>query len=54
MDEIRHGRYRELFHPEQLISGKEDASNNCTSRLFSLIMLDARGFYTTGREILER
>ena len=25
MDEVRTGTYRQLFHPEQLISGKEDA-----------------------------
>lgn len=28
MDEIRTGTYKELFHPENLISGKEDAANN--------------------------
>ena len=33
--EIRTGKYRQLFHPEQLISGKEDAANNF-----------ARGHYT--------
>ena len=31
------GTYRQLFHPEQLISGKEDAANNF-----------ARGHYTIG------
>ena len=36
-DEIRTGTYRQLFHPEQLISGKEDAANNY-----------ARGHYTVG------
>ena len=25
---MRTGTYRQLFHPEQLISGKEDAANN--------------------------
>lgn len=35
IDEIRTGSYRQLFHPEQLISGKEDAANNF-----------ARGHYT--------
>ena len=29
IDEIRTGKYRSLFHPEMLISGKEDAANNC-------------------------
>ncbi len=28
IDEVRIGTYRKLFHPEQLISGKEDAANN--------------------------
>lgn len=36
IDEIRTGTYRQLFHPEQLISGKEDAANNF-----------ARGHYTS-------
>jgi len=42
LDEIRTGRYRQLFHPEQLISGKEDAANNY-----------ARGHYTVGREQID-
>ena len=28
IDEVRVGTYRQLFHPEQLITGKEDAANN--------------------------
>ncbi|KFV94067.1 Tubulin alpha chain, partial [Eurypyga helias] len=40
--EIRTGTYRTLFHPEQLISGKEDAANNY-----------ARGHYTIGKEIID-
>ncbi|KAI9591933.1 Tubulin/FtsZ, GTPase domain-containing protein [Syncephalis fuscata] len=40
IDEIRTGEYRQLFHPEQLISGKEDAANNY-----------ARGHYTIGKEL---
>ncbi|KAL7074734.1 hypothetical protein ACQ4LE_005476 [Meloidogyne hapla] len=28
IDEIRTGTYKQLFHPEQLITGKEDAANN--------------------------
>merc|ERR1712170_335984 len=32
----------QLFHPEQLISGKEDAANNF-----------ARGHYTIGKEIVD-
>ncbi|XP_050792887.1 tubulin alpha-3 chain isoform X3 [Gopherus flavomarginatus] len=42
IDEIRIGNYRALFHPEQLISGKEDAANNY-----------ARGHYTIGKEIID-
>jgi len=40
IDEIRTGTYRQMFHPEYLISGKEDAANNF-----------ARGKYTVGRDI---
>lgn len=29
IDEVRTGTYRSLFHPETLVSGKEDAANNC-------------------------
>ncbi|KAJ5292169.1 hypothetical protein N7478_001420 [Penicillium angulare] len=42
IDEIRTGTYRHLFHPDQLISGKEDAANNY-----------ARGHYTVGKALLE-
>ncbi|KAJ8403885.1 hypothetical protein AAFF_G00347530 [Aldrovandia affinis] len=42
VDEIRNGPYRGLYHPEQLISGKEDAANNY-----------ARGHYTVGKEIVD-
>ena len=42
LDEIRRGTYAKLFHPEQLISGKEDAANNY-----------ARGHYTVGKEIID-
>lgn len=42
VDEIRTGTYRQLYHPEQLISGKEDAANNY-----------ARGHYTIGKEIVD-
>uniref|UniRef100_A0A3B3ZQ26 Tubulin/FtsZ 2-layer sandwich domain-containing protein n=1 Tax=Periophthalmus magnuspinnatus TaxID=409849 RepID=A0A3B3ZQ26_9GOBI len=28
VDGVRSGAYRQLFHPDQLISGKEDAANN--------------------------
>ncbi|RZF37500.1 hypothetical protein LSTR_LSTR016567 [Laodelphax striatellus] len=41
-DEIRTGTYRQLFHPDTLISGKEDAASNF-----------ARGYYTIGNEMAE-
>lgn len=31
IDEVRTGTYRSLFHPETMITGKEDAANNCES-----------------------
>jgi tubulin alpha len=43
VDEVRMGVYRGMYHPEQLISGKEDAANNY-----------ARGHYTVGKEILDK
>ena len=42
IDEIRSSTYKELFHPEQMISGKEDAANNY-----------ARGHYTIGKELID-
>ncbi|KAK8382232.1 hypothetical protein O3P69_015280 [Scylla paramamosain] len=42
VDEVRTGVYRQLFHPEQLITGKEDAANNY-----------ARGHYTIGKEVVD-
>lgn len=42
VDEVRTGKYRDLFHPEQLITGKEDAANNY-----------ARGHYTVGKELID-
>jgi len=42
IDEVRTGQYRQLFHPEQLITGKEDAANNY-----------ARGHYTVGKELVD-
>ena len=41
-DQIRTGTYKDLFHPEQIIAGKEDASNNF-----------ARGRYTIGKEYID-
>eukprot|EP01080_Neovahlkampfia_damariscottae_P010727 gene10727-3347_t len=43
VDTVRTGEYGKLFHPNQLISGKEDAANNF-----------ARGHYTTGKEEIEK
>jgi tubulin alpha len=37
-----HGSIQGLYHPEQIISGKEDAANNY-----------ARGHYTIGKEIVD-
>src|SRR5699024_555187 len=42
VDQVRAGPYGKLFHPEQLINGKEDAANNY-----------ARGHYGVGRDILD-
>uniref|UniRef100_A0A1I8B707 Tubulin domain-containing protein n=1 Tax=Meloidogyne hapla TaxID=6305 RepID=A0A1I8B707_MELHA len=39
---IRTGTYKQLFHPEQLITGKEDAANNY-----------ARGHYIVAKEIID-
>lgn len=42
IESVRKGPFKKLFHPEQLIHGKDDAANNY-----------ARGHYTVGKEILE-
>uniref|UniRef100_A0A914ZI16 Tubulin alpha chain n=2 Tax=Parascaris univalens TaxID=6257 RepID=A0A914ZI16_PARUN len=42
VDEIRTGTYKQLFHPEQMVTGKEDAANNY-----------ARGHYTIGKEVID-
>lgn len=41
-DEVRSGEYKQLYHPEQLLNGTEDAANNY-----------ARGRYTVGREMAD-
>ena len=41
-DEIKTGQFKSLFHPDQLVAGKEDAANNY-----------ARGHYTVGKEVIE-
>ena len=42
INQIRNGPSRNLYHPDQLISGKEDAANNY-----------ARGHYTIGKEYVD-
>ncbi|XP_053575133.1 tubulin alpha chain-like [Bombina bombina] len=42
IDEIRTGKTRSLYHPLQLISGKEDSANNY-----------ARGHYTIGMQLID-
>ncbi|KAF4546953.1 Tubulin alpha chain [Elsinoe fawcettii] len=43
VDEVRTGAYKDLLHPDQMITGKEDASNNY-----------ARGHYTVGKELIDQ
>jgi len=43
VDDVRTGKYSQMFHPEFLLNGKEDAANNF-----------ARGHYTVGKEILDQ
>jgi len=43
VDDVRTGLYAQMFHPEFLLNGKEDAANNF-----------ARGHYTVGKEILDQ
>lgn len=42
IDQIRSGQYKDFFHPDQLINGKEDAANNF-----------ARGYNTIGCDMIE-
>uniref|UniRef100_A0A8C2MSL6 Tubulin/FtsZ GTPase domain-containing protein n=1 Tax=Cricetulus griseus TaxID=10029 RepID=A0A8C2MSL6_CRIGR len=42
IDEVCTGTHHQLFHPEQFITGKEDAANNY-----------AHGRYTTGKKITD-
>lgn len=42
IDDIKTGIYKNLFNPDQMICGKEDAANNY-----------ARGHYTIGKEMLD-
>merc|ERR1711972_882181 len=42
VDDVRTGTYAQMFHPEFLLNGKEDAANNF-----------ARGHYTVGKEQMD-
>ena len=42
IEEVKRGEFKDLYHPEQMITGKEDAANNY-----------ARGHYTVGKEIID-
>ena len=42
-DEVRSGKFRKLYNPNNLVNGTEDAANNF-----------GRGAYTVGRNILEQ
>jgi len=43
IDDVKISKYASIFHPDFLISGKEDAANNF-----------ARGHYTVGKEMMDR
>jgi len=42
IDEVKNSKYKSLFHPESMVTGKEDAANNY-----------ARGHYTVGKELID-
>ena len=42
IDDVKTGAHKGLYHPDQLICGKEDAANNY-----------ARGHYTIGKELID-
>ena len=39
IDEVRSGTYRQLFHPEQLISGKEDGKETLLNLMIIVFLL---------------
>ena len=41
--DVKTGSHKGLYHPDQLICGKEDAANNY-----------ARGHYTIGKELIDQ
>merc|ERR1712029_548278 len=59
IDEVRTGTYRQLFHPEQMVSGKEDAANNYARGHYTLehsdcaFMVDNEAIYDICRRNLD-
>lgn len=55
IDSIRTGTYKQLFYPEQLITGKEDAANNyarghyCCKGIIDPVLDIIRRILTTAR-----
>ncbi|KAI9610520.1 hypothetical protein H4Q26_006662 [Puccinia striiformis f. sp. tritici PST-130] len=47
VDEVRTGTYRSLFHPETLVTGKEDAANNYARVItpWPITVPDSQGFF---------
>ncbi|KAK6114514.1 Tubulin alpha-2 chain [Brugia pahangi] len=43
VDVVRTGKYKDLFHPLQMITGREDAANNY-----------ARGYYSIGKDMIDK
>ncbi|KAK6112162.1 Tubulin alpha-8 chain [Brugia pahangi] len=43
VDVVRTGKYKDLFHPLQMVTGREDAANNY-----------ARGHYSVGRDMIDK
>ena len=43
IDDVKNSPYAKIYHPEFLLSGKEDAANNF-----------ARGHYTVGKEMIDK
>eukprot|EP00960_Hanusia_phi_P008013 229525-Hanusia_phi.AAC.1 len=41
IDEVKNSRYRNLYHPEQLICGNEDAANNYARGHYTIVQLEA-------------
>ncbi|VDO43925.1 unnamed protein product [Brugia timori] len=43
VDVVRTGKYKDLFHPLQMVTGREDAANNY-----------ARGHYSIGKDMIDK